>query len=39
MIDLKSATSECVESKPPTPSILILSNNDSSMKPDDLITF
>lgn len=40
MIDLKSATpTDYLDSKPPTPSVLMISNKDSSMKPEDLITF
>ena len=39
MIDLKSPTTENIDSKPPTPSVLLISNKDTSMKPEDLITF
>lgn len=39
MIDLKSATTENVDSKPTTPSILMISHKDASMKHEDLITF
>lgn len=40
MIDLKSATpTDYLDSKPPTSSVLIISNKDSSLKAEDLITF
>lgn len=39
MIDLKSPSTENIDSKPPTPSVLMISNKDISMKHDDLMTF
>ncbi len=39
MIDLKSPSIENIDSKPPTPSVIMISNKDTSIKYDDLMTF